>query len=38
MIKMVEQMIARRAVAVQQALQSYFDTVLHSPSQLNGSP
>jgi aspartate aminotransferase len=37
MIKMVEQMIARRAVAVQQALQSYFDTVLHSPSQ-NGRP
>jgi aspartate aminotransferase len=31
MVKMVEQMIARRAVAVQQALHSYFDTVLHSP-------
>lgn len=28
---MVEQMIARRALAVQQALHSFFDTVLHSP-------
>jgi hypothetical protein len=34
---MVEQMIARRAVAVQQALQSYSDTVLHFPSP-NGRP
>jgi aspartate aminotransferase len=37
MVKMVEQMIARRAVAVQQALHSYFDTVLHSPPQ-SGRP
>ncbi|HYZ35223.1 MAG TPA: aminotransferase class I/II-fold pyridoxal phosphate-dependent enzyme [Pseudonocardiaceae bacterium] len=34
---MVEQMIARRAVAVQQALHSYFDTVVHSPPQ-SGRP
>lgn len=37
MVKMVEQMIARRAVAVQQALHSYFDTVVHSPPQ-SGRP
>ncbi|HYZ38656.1 MAG TPA: aminotransferase class I/II-fold pyridoxal phosphate-dependent enzyme, partial [Pseudonocardiaceae bacterium] len=34
---MVEQTIARRAVAVQQALQSYSDTVLHSQPH-NGRP
>ena len=33
MVKMMEQMIAKRVMAVQRALRPFFDTVLHSPAQ-----